>query len=49
MDNPQPVRNDRCQPASEPLTLDFVLNEVVRILDEERAHNKNDARRQLAA
>jgi len=44
MEKKQPERTD-----DRPLTLDFVLSEVVRILDEERASQETLDPRQLAA
>lgn len=41
--------NDCRQTGTVPLTLDFVLTEVVRILDEERANQEAGDSRKLAA
>lgn len=50
MDKKQPERvNDCRRTGADPLTLDDVLVEVVRILDEERAGPETDASGQLAA
>ncbi len=50
MDKKQTERaNDRRRTGTVPLTLDFVLTEVVRILDEERANEETSDPRQLAA
>ncbi len=50
MDNNYPERaRDGRQTDTVPLTLDFVLTEVVRILDEERANQESEDSRQIAA
>lgn len=50
MDKNHPERDSEYRQAgTAPLTLDFVLTEVVRILDEERANKEAAASRQLAA
>lgn len=50
MDQKQTERaNDRRLNGAVPLTLDFVLTEVVRILDEERVNGEIPDPRQLAA
>jgi hypothetical protein len=50
MDKNHPERAcDGRQAGTVPLTLDFVLTEVVRILDEERANQENRKSRRLAA
>jgi hypothetical protein len=50
MDKKQPNRTeDRRRTDGAPLTLDFVLTEVVRILEEERASTGSGTPRSLAA
>jgi len=50
MDNNYPERaRDGRQTGTVPLTLDFVLTEVVRTLDEERANQESEDSRQIAA
>ena len=49
LDQTKPVRRVRSEDEKNPLTLDFVLTEVVRILDEERDAVRNTDDHRAAA